>query len=131
MRKGKEKFLLVLVTVCLVAAPLRGVLALPAPDAVDDGTAHCAHMQDGMQGMGHGSGRQDTGGRQSDHGCGHGCGGDCCNGKCGGCVHATLALCGAMPAVAGRLSHTHAPPVSSEFDGCTTHPPFRPPISRS
>ena len=45
-----KQFLLVLITVALAAAPLRGSFAMPEPAAADE-AGHCAHMQDDMQGM--------------------------------------------------------------------------------
>jgi len=122
-----DRLLLILVTVALVAAPLRGSFALPVPAAADE-AEDCAHLQDGMQGMVHATDRHEAGAGQPDPGCDPGCAGDCCGGKCGTCAHASIALPGATLAIAGRYSRFHSVPVLQHCAGRTVHPPFRPPI---
>jgi len=128
MHKRMGQLLLLLAVIALLAAPLRGAIALSMPATADGESRHCAHMSPGM---GQASDRHADAGRQADGGCDHGCGGKCCNGKCGGCVHATVALPGVIDAAVKRYSHACPKPMSDRFTGTTAHPPFRPPILRT
>lgn len=130
MRKRFEQFLLILLTLALVAAPLRGAVALPVP-AVADPVSHCDHMQAGMQAMNHASDRHETGAVRPGQRCDHGCAGDCCHGDCGTCAHMSIALPGITVGLAVRYSNFLTAPVTQHFAGHTTHPPFRPPIDLS
>jgi hypothetical protein len=127
MHRRFRHFLLFMITLALMAAPLRGVLALPLPVAAD-AVDHCAHMQDGAMGMEHMAGMQHTTHGKTGHGCDHGCKGNCCEGKCGNCVTALLALVGSMTMASGLYQSTVAMPVPHHFTGHSLHPPFRPPI---
>ena len=118
--------LLVIVALALAVAPLRGLLAFPAPSATDE-TPHCMQMQGDS--MDHLAGLPDTTPEHPGHGCAPGCGGDCCNGACGACVHVAVAL----PTVIAAGSHGHNGILHTvdpqRFAGRTVHPPYRPPIS--
>ncbi|MGB5538755.1 MAG: hypothetical protein WBO37_01520 [Gammaproteobacteria bacterium] len=127
VRMRMKQFLLVLITVALAAAPLRGSFAMPEPATADE-TGHCAHMQDGMQGMSHADGGHDSIGDAPAHDCSQGCTGDCCDGACGTCVHASIALPAATAGRAKHYSSILSVPGTHRFTGCALHPPFRPPI---
>ncbi|MGB5471948.1 MAG: hypothetical protein WBQ78_00545 [Gammaproteobacteria bacterium] len=125
-----KQFLLILVTVALAAAPLRGSFAMPEPAAADE-AGHCAHMQDAMQGMDHAAGMHDSNGDAPAHDCSRGCTGDCCDGACGTCVHASIALPAATATRAHHYSSILSVPGTHHFTGRALLPPFRPPITLS
>ncbi len=127
MCKRIEKFLLVLVTVALAAAPLRATLALPLK-AVADAPAHCAHMPADMHGVDQARSMHDAAGDPPDHGCGQGCDGRCCDGKCATCAHVAIALPAAISGTPDRYGDSLPVTVSDHYAGRTVHPPFRPPI---
>jgi hypothetical protein len=122
-----QQLLLLLITLALMVAPMRSSFSLPMA-ATADSTEHCAHLQDGMQGMHPAAGLHDRAVDAADHGCDRGCAGDCCHGTCGTCMHATVALPAMTVAIGARYSSFLSVPVSHHFAGRTVHPPFRPPI---
>jgi hypothetical protein len=128
MDMRKHSFLVALVSLALVIAPLRTVLALPMSVNSADDSAHCSHM----------SGADPAGVTQDDvrdgpraHGCEQGCSGACCDGACAHCVHLSIAIPGIHAAM---LPADDAIPVLPDLHhrpGRTSHPPFRPPIVTS
>ncbi|MGD2111990.1 MAG: hypothetical protein PVI50_01305 [Gammaproteobacteria bacterium] len=125
-----QKLLLLLVTIALVAAPLRGSFAMLEPDAAEE-PGHCARMQEDMPGMHPAPDRAAAEQHPAHHGCDPGCAGDCCDGTCGTCAHAAPALSAAAGARVTRYRDSHAAPAAFDYKGPTAHPPFRPPITRS
>jgi len=122
------KPLLVLITLAVACAPLRGAWALP--DAGTAGTeAHCAGMQHDMQQMKH---HADPGGKtDSKHQpCGSGCDGSCCQLGCNACLHAMAALPASLVGLRDiPPAHEHGQTVADKFPERHLKPPLRPPLA--
>jgi hypothetical protein len=110
-----RKLVLIVVTLALVIAPLRGALALPVMVLAGE-PGHCQQMQDVAV-------------DNQDHKCDQGCDGDCCDGACNACTHGSIALSGSTTVTLdNHESHLNSR-VSYGVSGRTVHPPFRPPIA--
>ncbi|MGD2136615.1 MAG: hypothetical protein PVF08_00050 [Gammaproteobacteria bacterium] len=126
MRRGLNKFLLILVTLAVANAPLSGARALPDAGTPDP-ASHCSGMQHAAQPMnqhtGH-AGITDNG----VHKCKTGCNGGCCNQDCSVCLHNITA---AMPAgavvVRDTPVYTYGMPADDTFPERPPTPPLRPP----
>jgi hypothetical protein len=128
MCRHLRKLLLLLITLVVAVAPLRGVWALPDM-GTPDSTTHCTGMQHAMQPMdqhaGHGS-KADG----KSHKCKSGCNGACCDQDCSVCLHHTMA---AMPTGVLVLRdtpvHTYRMPAADTFPERPPTPPLRPPLA--
>ena len=119
MSSRNRQLVLILVTLALVIAPLRGALALPVMTVADEPT-HCQQMQDGMQAV-----AVDN----QDHQCDQGCDGDCCDGACKACAHGSIAVSSPIAVTPDNHKSYLNSHISYGISGRTVHPPFRPPIS--
>lgn len=118
MDKRAHKFLLLLLTLALAIAPLRGAWAI-ADIPVAEIASHCAQLD--MQ-------HQDTG-TGAAHDCKQGCDGACCDDSCNSCVHVTSGISNSLTLTAAITAPPHdiTPPVS--FSIRTVIPLLRPPAS--
>lgn len=131
MHSWLHKLLLILVTLAVAFAPLRGTLALPvaaAPAAED----HCAGMQHDpsqLQQLAQQDGQADGG----HHDCQSGCNGSCCDQDCSTCLHhATVGLPASVFALRDAPARSYAVPVADSFPERPPTPLLRPPLlSRS
>jgi hypothetical protein len=129
MSKHPNRLVLLLLALTLAVAPMRGILAMPAP-ASDAGDSPCAGMQHDMQ---HGDARpamhHEGDPAESGEPCGTGCNGDCCDNACSGCAHPATALLNSSIATAAA----HHPPRKNaritRFSDRTVIPLLRPPAS--
>lgn len=120
-----EKFLLVIVILAVVMAPVRGVIALTAVLSAGDrshctGMQHLMHSKMAAEGIGH------SPGGCAGHCCGQGCDRTCCDGAC---VHAPVALTGATARVSDASGHDLYTVIPHHSPGPATSPLFRPPIA--
>jgi len=124
MRRRLHKLLLILVTLSVAFAPLRGAWALPDAGTADT-ESHCADMQQ----MNHDA---DPGGKSDSepHKCKSGCNGSCCKQGCGICLHHANAV---IPASLIVLCDTpvpeHGQTVADTFPERHLKPPLRPPLA--
>ena len=128
MLRRLHKHLLLLITLAVAIAPLRGVWALP--DAgITDSASHCTGMQHTLQPMaqhaGHGSKAVGT-----PHKCKSGCNGACCDQNCSVCLHHTMA---AIPTGVLVLRdtpvHAYRMSAADTFPERPPTPPLRPPLA--
>lgn len=126
MHTRLDKLLLLMVTLALAVAPLRGTLAFPAGAVDEEMSSHCASMQhgDAMTPTHHPDVSADSG-----KSCPDGCNGDCCGMACSSCAPPVSALLdGNAPAAA--IQHPPMPAATpSRFTDHTIHPLLRPPAS--
>ena len=126
MRRRLHTLLLILVTLSVALAPLRGAWAQP-DTGTPDTDSHCAGMQHDMQQMNH---DYDPGGKTDSrpHKCKSGCNGSCCDQDCTACLHATVALPVSMLMLRDSPVHTHYLPPLDNFPVRHLKPPLRPPL---
>jgi len=132
MHRHLHNLLLLLVTLSLALAPLRGAWALPEAVTPDPGS-HCTGMQHDMQQTGQHAGHGGNTGGDTDstpHNCKFGCNGSCCDQDCATCLHHGTA---AIPA---NLFLLHDAPVqlcgpaaADNFPQRHLKPPLRPPLT--
>ena len=119
-----HNLLLLIVTLALATAPLRGAWAIP--DIPATGTeSHCAEMQQAMADMQ----QPAAGADHSDHDCKQGCDGACCDASCSACAAGTSALSSTtavMPDITGSPQHRIIP---VNFYQRTVIPLLQPPAS--
>jgi hypothetical protein len=127
MYRGLHKLLLILVTLSVALAPLRGAWALPEA-ATPDTASHCAGMQHDMQQMDHDAGHGDSTGNNT-HKCKSGCNGSCCDKSCSVCMHATAAIPAGVILLRAAPDHEHGLPVAYNFPDRHPDPPLHPPIT--
>jgi len=127
MRHRLHKLLLILVTLSLAFAPLRGAWALPDAGTADT-ESHCAGMQHDMQQMDHDTGH---GGKADNnpHKCKSGCNGSCCDKSCGACLHAAAAIAVSLVVLPDTPVHEHSWPGTDAFSERHLKPPLRPPLA--
>ena len=129
MDRRLQKLLLVIITLALAIAPLRGAWAIPDIPATDN-ESHCAQMQHAIQDTGSMADmQQPESGTNPALDCEQGCDGSCCDDTCNTCVPGTSAISGTLtliPEVAGQ-PHNEVIPVA--FSGHTVIPLLRPPAS--
>jgi len=125
MSKPARKLLLILLSLALAVAPLRGAWALPMT-ATADSAPHCAQMPHDMNHAGPVMGMHDrnTG---SGHPCNNGCNGRCCDGACTACTPATPALAYAAVVIPGAYRFFLNNLSPDTFPERTVIPPLRPP----
>jgi hypothetical protein len=127
MRHRLHKLLLILVTLSVAFAPLRGAWALP--DAGTAGTeSHCAGMQHDMQQMDHDTGHNGKADNNS-HKCKSGCNGSCCDKSCSACLHAAAAVTVSLSVLPDTPVHEHSLFVTDTFPERHLKPPLRPPLA--
>ncbi|NOR40902.1 MAG: hypothetical protein GQ537_06815 [Gammaproteobacteria bacterium] len=118
MGKPTHTLLLLLLTLALAIAPLRGAWAIAEMPVVEV-ESHCAQLD--MQHQDSGSG--------STHDCKQGCDSACCDDSCNSCVHVTSAISNTLvlaPAVTGPPLTLNIP---ASFTARTIIPLLRPPSS--
>jgi hypothetical protein len=124
MNRRMHKLLLLIVTLALATAPLRGAWAIP--DIPATGTeSHCAEMQQAMADMQ----QPATGADHSAHDCKQDCGGACCDDSCNACAQGTSAISSTttvMPDITGTLQNMVIP---VSFYKRTIIPLLQPPAS--
>ena len=123
MHRRLHTLLLILVTLSVALAPLRGAWALPEVTTPGTGS-HCA----GMQQMDHDAGHGDNTGNNS-HKCKSGCNGSCCDKSCNLCLHATVAIPASVIVLHATPDHEHRLPVADNFPDRHLKPPLRPPLA--
>jgi hypothetical protein len=127
MRRRLHNLLLILVTLSVAIAPLRGALALPEATPTHSEN-HCAGMQHDMQQMNH----QALHGDKTDskpHRCKSGCNGSCCDQDCNACLHATAAITPSPVALRDTRVNELGLPVADNFPERHLKPPLRPPLT--
>jgi hypothetical protein len=127
MHRRLHKLLLILVTLSVAFAPLRGALALPDAGTADTGS-HCAGMQHDMQQMDHDA----DPGLSTDndtHKCKSGCNGSCCDKHCSACLHATAAIPTSLIVLGAMPVHEHGLRVARTFPERHLKPPLPPPLA--
>ena len=127
MHRRLHTLLLILVTLSVALAPLRGAWALPETTTPDSGS-HCAGMQHDMQQMDHGAGQGDNTGNKT-HKCKSGCNGSCCDKGCSICLHATTAIPASVILLHPVPEHEHGLTVADNFPERHPDPPLHPPIA--
>jgi hypothetical protein len=127
MRRRLHKLLLILVTLSVAFAPLRGVWALPEAGTADT-ESHCAGMQHDLQQMDHDA---DPGGKTDNNAdnCKPGCNGACCDKSCSACLHATTAIPTSLIVLRDTPVHEQGLPVADSFPQRHLKPPLRPPLA--
>jgi hypothetical protein len=100
-----EKFLLVIVILAVVLAPLREAFALTTVLSAGD-RSHCTGMQHLMHSKMAAEGIWHSPGGCAGHCCSHGCDRTCC---AGACVHAPVALTGATARVSDARFNKRVP----------------------
>jgi hypothetical protein len=120
-----EKFLLVIVILAVVLAPLREAFALTTVLSAGD-RSHCTGMQHLMHSKMAAEGIWHSPGGCAGHCCSHGCDRTCC---AGACVHAPVALTGATARVSDARGHDLHTVIPHHSPGPTSSPLFRPPIA--
>ena len=108
MHRRLHTLLLILVTLCVAFAPLRGAWSLPEV-TTSDTESHCAGMQHDMQQMDHDAGHGGDTGNDS-HKCKSGCNGSCCDKSCSTCLHATAAITAWVVMLHAAPGHEHGLP---------------------
>jgi hypothetical protein len=127
MHRRLHTLLLILVTLSVALAPLRGAGALP--EVATPGTgSHCAGMQHDMQQMDHDASHGDNTGNNS-HKCKAGCNGSCCDKSCSVCMHATAAIPAGVIVLHATPDHEHGLPVADNYPDRHPDPPLHPPIT--
>lgn len=120
-----EKFLLVIVMLAVVLAPLRGAFALTTVLSASDrfhctGMQHLMHSRMAAEGIGH------SPAGCVGHCCGQGCDRTCCDGAC---VQAPVALTGATARDSVASGHDLYTLIPHHSPGPASSPLFRPPIA--
>jgi len=122
-----QKLLLVLITLALASAPLRGAWALPDIPAADS-ESHCDQMQHAMQDIGSMASMQ----HNNDAGapdCKQDCNGSCCDDTCSTCVHGSNAILSSQTVTPGITDIPKSTLFPVTFTGRTVSPLLRPPTS--
>ena len=127
MRRRLHILLLILVTLSVAIAPLRGAWALPDAGTANTGS-HCAGMQHDMQQMNHDADPSGKTGSQP-HKCKSDCNGSCCDQGCTTCLHATAAIPASVIMLRDSPAHTHSLPLADNFPERHLKPPLRPPLA--
>jgi hypothetical protein len=119
--------LLLIITLALAFAPLRGALAQPAT-ASSDTESHCAGMMHDMPAA-DSTPQQATTADNPAEDCCHQCDGSCADSNCADCVHSSIAIANSMAINPER--HNTAPIASLlvSFPHGNFSPPYRPPVS--
>ena len=118
MGKQTHKLLLLLLTLALAIAPLRGAWAI-ADIPVSETESHCAQLDMQLQ-------HTDTG---STHDCKQGCDGACCDDNCNNCVHASSGISNSLTLTAAITGPPHDTTLPESFSIRTVIPLLRPPAS--
>ncbi|MDB4409273.1 hypothetical protein N9235_00455 [Gammaproteobacteria bacterium] len=118
MLKRLQKFLLILLTVSLAAAPLRSSWATPDIPATTP-ESHCAQLA-----------LQDTQSNNTDtKKCETGCDGSCCEGSCSSCIPASSAISAGLSLLPPVKTTSHQRISRVEFSGRSVIPLLRPPAT--
>jgi hypothetical protein len=118
MGKQTHKLLLLLLTLALAIAPLRGAWAI-ADIPVSETESHCAQLDMQLQ-------HTDTG---STHDCKQGCDGACCDDNCNSCVHASSGISNSLTLTTAKTAATHDTTLPESFSIRTVIPLLRPPAA--
>ncbi len=124
MRRRLHTLLLILVTLSVALAPLRGAWALPDDAGTTATESHCADMQQ-MNHDADPSGKTDS----QPHKCKSGCNGSCCDQGCTACLHATAAIPVSVIILRDSPAPTHSLPLAGSFPERHLKPPLRPPLA--
>jgi len=127
MHHRLHKLLLVLITLSVALAPLRGAWALPEAGTAST-ESHCAGMQHDMQQMQH---HADHDGTDSEpHVCKAGCNGSCCKQGCSICLHLTTAAIPASLVILRNITVYEQHQTGADgFPERHLKPPLRPPLA--
>ena len=128
MHHRLHKLLLVLITLSVALAPLRGGWALPEAGTAST-ESHCAGMQHDMQQMQYHAehdGKSDS----EPHKCKSGCNDSCCKQGCSICLHHTTAAIPASLVMLRNITvHEHDQTGADGFSERHLKPPLRPPLA--
>ena len=120
--------LLLIITLALAVAPLRGALALPAV-ASSDTESHCAEMMHSMPAADNNTQQQATTTDSQTEDCCQQCDGTCADSNCADCVHSSIAIANSI-AIHPELHDTaQTSPLLVRFPPGNFSPPYRPPVS--
>jgi hypothetical protein len=119
-------FLLLLISIAIAAAPLRGALALGAQSTADS-EPHCAGMLHNMPSSGDSTQQQAD--AQDSRDCCHQCDGSCTDSHCTDCAHSGIAITHSIAIPSELLDTPQAAPLLVSSPHGTFSPPFRPPAS--
>ena len=134
MTNHLRKLLLLIITLALAFAPLRGALAQPAT-ASSDTEPHCAGMMHSLPAADSSTQQSNaatsrlSGQRNQAEDCCQQCDGSCADSNCTDCVHSSIAIANSI-AINPELHNTA--PASPLLVSCPPgnfSPPYRPPVS--
>lgn len=121
--------LLLVITLALAFAPLRGALAMAAASTADS-DSHCAEMMHSMPSSDNTSAPQQTVKLDSmTEDCCNQCDGSCADSNCADCVNTTIAISNTASVHPGSLNTPPTLPLLVTFPPGNFAPPFRPPVS--
>lgn len=116
--------LVLITTLALAFAPLRGALAIPALSATDS-DSHCAEMMQDMTTADSAATRQQPGNQDNTaEDCCHQCDGSCVD-----CVHSTAAISNTVFLHPDSHNTAQTSPLLVRFPHGNFSPPYRPPVS--
>ena len=129
MDRRLQKLLLVIITLALAIAPLRGAWAIPDIPATDN-ESHCAQKQHAIQDTGPMADMQHhESGTDPARNCEQGCDGSCCDDTCNTCVPGTSAISGTLALTPEVTRPPHNEVIPAAFSRHTVIPLLRPPVS--
>mgnify|MGYP001828727194 FL=1 len=119
--------LLLIITLALACAPLRGALAQPAT-ASSDTESHCAGMMHSMPAADSSTQQATTPDNQAEDCCQQ-CDGSCADSNCSDCVHSSIAIANSIVINAELHNTAPASPLLVSYPPGNFSPPYRPPVS--
>ena len=120
--------LLLIITLALAFAPLRGALALPAVASTDT-ESHCTEMMHSMPAADSNTQQQATTPDNPAEDCCHQCDGTCADSNCADCVHSSIAIANSIAINPERHNTAQTSPLLVRFPHSNFSPPYRPPVS--
>jgi len=128
MKTRLRTLLLLIITLAIAAAPLRGALALTAHSSADT-DSHCAGMMHSMPSTGEGTQLQVDPEDSQAEDCCHQCDGSCAGSGCTDCAHTGIAIMSSMAIQPDLHNTTRTLPLPVSIPHGIFSPPFRPPVS--
>lgn len=128
MTKRLRTLLLLIITLALACAPLRGALALPAIVSTDSET-HCTEMMHGMPAADNSTQQQATTPDNPAEDCCQQCDVSCADSNCTDCVHSSIAIANSIANHPDRHNTSQTSPLPVSFPHGHFTPPYRPPVT--
>jgi len=120
--------LLLIITLALAFAPLRGALALPAV-ASSDTESHCTEMMHNMPAADSSTQQQAATPDNPTEDCCQQCDGSCAGSNCTDCVHSSVGIANSIDINPELHNTAPASPLLASFPPGNFSPPYRPPVS--